>query len=116
MAKDRARKRKIRAELAVTGLTFNEASPAFDLSDVPDAGHQPPEGVAMADDPLGLGDGTELFTAPLMVVTMLRPAVPAAGARQGRQGIVVVSDDGHQRCQGSQVLIVSQLDVHGAAR
>ncbi|MFD3622427.1 hypothetical protein ACFWWT_46240 [Streptomyces sp. NPDC058676] len=73
MTKDRKRKLKVRAELAATGQAFNDASPAFDLYDVPDAGHQPPEGVPMADDPLGLGDGTELFTAPLMVSPCCRP-------------------------------------------
>ncbi|MFD8725309.1 hypothetical protein ACFV2H_47070 [Streptomyces sp. NPDC059629] len=82
MTKDRKRKLKIRAEMAATGLLFNDAAPAFDLYDVPDAGHQPPAGVPMADDPLGLGNGTELFTAPLMVVTMLPAGPPGLEAAQ----------------------------------
>jgi hypothetical protein len=82
MTKDRARKRKIRTEMAVTGLAYNDTAPAFDSHGVPDAGHQPPEGVPMADDPLGLGDGTELFTAPLMVVTMLPPGPEGLDAAQ----------------------------------
>lgn len=36
----------------------------------------------MADDPLGLGEGTELFTAPLMVTTMLPPGPPGLEAAQ----------------------------------
>ncbi|MFR0367504.1 hypothetical protein [Streptomyces sp. MCC20] len=82
MTKDRTRKRKIRAEMAVTGLAYNDAAPTFDAHEVPDAGHQPPAGVPMADDPLGLGDGTELFTAPLMVVTMLPPGAEGLAAAQ----------------------------------
>ncbi len=82
MTKDRKRKLKVRAEMAVTGLSFTEAAPAFDSHDDPAAGHEPPAEVPMADDPLGLGDGTELFTAPLMVVTMLPAGPPGLEAAQ----------------------------------
>jgi hypothetical protein len=71
MTKDRTRKLKIRAIMAASGRTYGEAAAALEQWDAPDAGRRPPDGVPMAPDPLGQTDNGELFTAPLMVVTML---------------------------------------------
>ncbi|MFI5748984.1 hypothetical protein ACIBBE_24325 [Streptomyces sp. NPDC051644] len=71
MTKDRTRKLKIRAVMAASGRTYGEAAAALEQWTVPDAGRRPPAGVPMAPDPLRQADSGELFTAPLMMVTML---------------------------------------------
>ncbi|MDF3141075.1 MULTISPECIES: hypothetical protein [unclassified Streptomyces] len=82
MTRDRKRKLKIRAEMAALGLSYDEAAVVVDSRGEPAAGSPPPAEVPMADDPLGLSEGTELFTAPLLVVTMLPPGPEGLEAAQ----------------------------------
>ena len=82
MTTDRVRKLEIRAAMASTGLTFNEAAAVVGSRRVPDAGNPAPDGVPMAPDPLGLAEDAELFTAPLMVDTMLPPGPKGLQAAQ----------------------------------
>ncbi|MGW2051868.1 hypothetical protein ACWCPF_43115 [Streptomyces sp. NPDC001858] len=53
-----------------------------DAHEVPGTGHRSPCGVPVADDPLGLGDGIEPFTAPLTAVTVLAPGDEGLAAAQ----------------------------------
>ncbi|MFF1713556.1 hypothetical protein [Streptomyces sp. NPDC058268] len=86
MTSDRTRKSKIRAEMDASGLTYGEASVVVESRRMPDAGSRPPADAPMGPDPLGLGEGCDLFTAPLLVVSML------PRGREGLQAAQVIAD------------------------